>query len=109
MAELIVCRCEEITLAQIEQAIAAGADSVNEVKQWTRAGMGICQGRTCLRLVQALVAAATGAPPDAPPLPTHRWPVRPVALGALVRPLPPRPADLITLLDLDPAAVPGEE
>lgn len=104
MAELIICRCEGITLAQVAAAIAEGADSINEVKQSTRAGMGICQGRTCLLLIQAAVAETTGTDSGALSLPTPRWPVRPVPLGHLERPLPPRPADLITLLDLDPDA-----
>ena len=41
--DLIICRCEEVTLAQIEEAIAMGATSIKAVKKITRAGMGDCQ------------------------------------------------------------------
>jgi NADPH-dependent 2,4-dienoyl-CoA reductase/sulfur reductase-like enzyme len=43
--ETVVCRCEEVTLAELERAIDASAD-VNVVKGLTRATMGLCQGPT---------------------------------------------------------------
>ncbi|NLF13920.1 MAG: (2Fe-2S)-binding protein [Anaerolineaceae bacterium] len=80
---LIVCRCEEITRAELEAAIAAGCDSVTWVKRKTRAGMGLCQGRTCGRLVARIVAEETGQDladvlPD-----TQRPPLRPIPLDIL--------------------------
>jgi NADPH-dependent 2,4-dienoyl-CoA reductase/sulfur reductase-like enzyme len=54
----IACRCEEITFAEVYQAIAAGAGSPAEIKMMTRAGMGNCQGRVCeSNLTCALIAA----------------------------------------------------
>lgn len=80
---MIVCRCEEITEAEISQAIAEGCDSVVWVKRKTRAGMGLCQGQTCGRLVARMIAQETNQEiaqvlPD-----THRPPVRPIPLGIL--------------------------
>ena len=49
--DLIICRCEEITKGQIRQAIRDGMSTLNGVKRVTRAGMGLCQGQTCARLV----------------------------------------------------------
>ena len=43
----IICRCEEITEDEIIKSINDGASTVDEVKKFTRAGMGLCQGRTC--------------------------------------------------------------
>ena len=44
--DVIVCRCEEITVREIRKAIREnGADSVKSVKNITRAGMGLCQGK----------------------------------------------------------------
>ena len=43
----IVCRCEQVTEAEIEAAIQRGADSIDAVKHLTRAGMGRCQGGFC--------------------------------------------------------------
>ena len=36
--EKYICRCEEVTEAEIRDAIRAGARSVVEIKRWTRAG-----------------------------------------------------------------------
>lgn len=45
----LVCRCEQVTKAEIPDAIRGplGARSVNGVKMRTRAGMGRCQGGFC--------------------------------------------------------------
>jgi NAD(P)H-nitrite reductase large subunit len=80
---LLICRCEEVTQEEIEEAIREGARTVNEVKRRTRAGMGLCQGKTCRRLVERMVAEGTGQKlADVQPS-THRPPVRPVELGVL--------------------------
>lgn len=42
--EMYVCRCEEITKAEVIEAVRNGATSVNEVKRLLRTGMGMCQG-----------------------------------------------------------------
>ncbi len=56
--ETIACRCEEVSIAQIRQAIAAGAASPAEIKMLTRCGMGNCQGRMCeSTIIQALAEA----------------------------------------------------
>ena len=82
-ARLIVCRCEEVTREEIEQAIREGARTVAEVKRRTRAGMGLCQGKTCTRLVQRIIAAETGQAVGEVLPTTVRPPVRPVKLGVL--------------------------
>ena len=48
---MIICRCEEITKGEIKAAIRNGMHTVNGIKRITRAGMGLCQGQTCQRLV----------------------------------------------------------
>lgn len=58
----IVCRCEEVTVSQVEGAIAEGYDSLEELKRHLRVGMGPCQGRTCLPLVAQILARKTGRP-----------------------------------------------
>jgi len=81
--ERIVCRCEEITETEILDAIEEGCCSVTWVTRRTRAGMGLCQGHTCGRLVARMIAEGTGQDlgevlPD-----TRRPPVRPVPLEIL--------------------------
>ena len=81
--EVFLCRCCEVTESEVRQAVRAGAANVTAVKLRTRAGMGLCQGRTCRRLISRVIAEETGqAPADIYP-PTSRPPVRTISLGAL--------------------------
>ena len=43
----IVCRCEQVTEAEILEAISRGANTMDAVKHLTSAGMGRCQGGFC--------------------------------------------------------------
>jgi len=81
--DLIICRCEEVSLAEILEAIHEGARTLNEVKRRTRAGMGLCQGKTCRRLVTQILARQTGQPVGEVLPSAFRPPVRPIALGIL--------------------------
>lgn len=76
----IICRCEEITEEEIDEAIQAGADTVNEIKRFTRAGMGLCQGRICRRLIERMLAEQTGQKIEDILPATYRHPVRPIAI-----------------------------
>ena len=78
-----VCRCEEITEAEIRAAIAAGARSVNDIKRRTRSGMGLCQGIFCVGPMAELLQRQTGDPLDRILPMTARPPVRLVPLGNL--------------------------
>ncbi len=81
MEDLIVCRCREVTESEIVQAIKDGATTVDGVKRRSNACMGLCQGKTCSRLVQNIVARETGiSPADIPPQ-KSRMPVRPIKMG----------------------------
>jgi NAD(P)H-nitrite reductase large subunit len=78
--EVIICRCEEVTRQEILQAIEEGCETVTWVKRKTRAGMGLCQGKTCSHLVARLIAQETEREaaeiwPD-----TQRPPMRPIPL-----------------------------
>ncbi len=81
--DFIICRCEEVTLAEILKAIQEGARTLDEVKRRTRAGMGLCQGKTCRKLVTQILARQTGQPVGEILPSTFRPPVRPVALNIL--------------------------
>jgi NAD(P)H-nitrite reductase large subunit len=78
-----ICRCEDVTLGEIDDAIDEGARTVSEVKWRTRAGMGLCQGKTCRRLVAQLISSRTGIPVSEVETGTYRSPVRPASLGTL--------------------------
>lgn len=81
-----ICRCEEVSEEEIRQAIAEGATTVTGVKRRTGAGMGLCQGRTCRRLIVGLIAAETGQNPGEIETSSVRPPVRPVTVEALLSP-----------------------
>lgn len=82
-SESLLCRCCEVSDNEVRQAVRAGATTVAAVKARTRAGMGLCQGRTCRRLISRVIAEETGqAPADILP-PTSRPPVRTISLIAL--------------------------
>ncbi|MDO8209022.1 NAD(P)/FAD-dependent oxidoreductase [Conexibacter sp. CPCC 206217] len=82
--QTIVCRCEEVTRATLDEAIAGSGD-VNVVKSLTRAGMGLCQGRNCQRQIAASVARHHGRSVSAIEAATPRLPARPVPLGAIAQ------------------------
>ncbi len=54
----ILCRCEQVTEAEVLDAIRrpAGARDLDAVKRRTRAGMGRCQGGFCVPRVMAVLA-----------------------------------------------------
>lgn len=83
MKDNIICRCEEITEEEIIDAIKNGATIVNEIKRWTRAGMGLCQGRTCRRLMEGILARETSTSLDKITPSTYRQPVRLVKMKVL--------------------------
>jgi len=56
----IICRCETVTEAEIVDAIARGARSLDAVKRRTRAGMGRCQGGFCGPRVMEILARELG-------------------------------------------------
>lgn len=80
----LICRCEAITRGEIEQAIEDGARDLNELKRFSRASMGLCQGRTCRRLIERIFAEKTGVKlMDLEPA-TYRQPVRPIRSEFLI-------------------------
>ena len=76
--EEILCRCEEVTAGDIRRALDEGHRSPNEVKFFTRCGMGPCQGRQCASSVAQLIAYETRANPEKVQPYRVRTPVKPV-------------------------------
>jgi NADPH-dependent 2,4-dienoyl-CoA reductase/sulfur reductase-like enzyme len=58
--DTVVCRCEEVTAAELRSAAeATGSRGLRSLKLSTRAALGACQGRMCGRSVEELLAART--------------------------------------------------
>lgn len=82
-----ICRCEDIDLERVEQVIADGHRSLNDVKRHTRVGMGRCQGVYCLSEVRRLLDD-DGIDPM-----TMRPPARQIRLDTLATSIPPSDED----------------
>jgi NADPH-dependent 2,4-dienoyl-CoA reductase/sulfur reductase-like enzyme len=80
---VIVCRCEEKSAGDIRAAIRQGCLGPNQVKTFTRCGMGACQGRECELTLTTLIAAERGVSPDEIGHLRIRPPLKPLTLGEL--------------------------
>ena len=81
--DVIICRCEDVTYGEIEDAIGRGLETTEEIKRILRCGMGPCQGRTCTRLIARMIADKTGRRLSEIGQPAVRPPTRPVEIGTL--------------------------
>jgi bacterioferritin-associated ferredoxin len=77
--KIILCRCEDVTLKDVEDSIAHGYGDIEEVKRYTGFGTGPCQGKECLSVVAAIVAERAGAGVDVLAF-TSRPPLAPTPL-----------------------------
>ena len=69
----LACRCEDVTLHELDAAIAAGHDDLESLKRYTGFGTGWCQGKSCVALCARLLAerGAKVALPFTPRPPLH--------------------------------------
>jgi NADPH-dependent 2,4-dienoyl-CoA reductase/sulfur reductase-like enzyme len=81
--DTVMCRCEDVTAGEVRAALADGADDVFGSKLWTRAGMGLCQGRVCGFGLARLIAAERGVDPEDVGFNAPRLPLRPVKLSTM--------------------------
>lgn len=82
-ADTIVCRCEEVTAAEVVGAVDLGALGPAQLKSYTRCGMGPCQGRLCGLTVIELIASRRGVSPAEVGHFRLRSPVKPITLAEL--------------------------
>lgn len=82
--QVIICRCEEITYGEIKQAIREGATTLDGIKRMTRAGKGLCQGRTCRTLINQIIRDETHAEPSGEHFSSCRPPVRTVCIEDII-------------------------
>lgn len=80
MKDIMICRCEEVTLKDLEETAKKHNSSARELKLLTRAGMGFCGGRTCRQAVDRVLTSITKeSPVNDLPLKVAP-PVRPISL-----------------------------
>jgi glycerol-3-phosphate dehydrogenase len=58
----LVCRCENVTEAEIIEAVRRGHTTMDGIKFATRAGMGRCQGGFCTYRIMKILSRETGIP-----------------------------------------------
>ena len=83
--KVVLCRCEDVTLADLEHSVSRGYRDIEEVKRYTGFGTGPCQGKECLAIVATELARLTGAAPASIPPFTSRPPLAPTPLRLLVK------------------------
>ena len=81
--DTIVCRCEEVTAGEVRKCIREGATGPNQLKAYTRCGMGPCQGRMCGLSVVEIIAEARQKPIEEIGYYRVRPPIKPLTLGEL--------------------------
>lgn len=91
MESVIICRCEDVHLHEIEACLTdlTAPLSAHELKLQTRAGMGVCQGRTCGPLIHGILSRCAAWLTDTARLaegefsPSPNAPVRPMTVAEL--------------------------
>jgi NAD(P)H-nitrite reductase large subunit len=80
VTKTLVCRCEDVTLHDLLDAIARGHTDIESLKRYTGFGTGWCQGKWCVALCAKILVARGGS--ASLPI-TPRPPVHPLSLGDL--------------------------
>lgn len=75
--DIILCRCEDVSLADIERLLDQGYRTFEEIKRLCRVGMGPCQGQTCGDLIRREIAKYLKQKPET--IPTQK--TRPLTIG----------------------------
>ena len=60
----MVCRCENVSEAEVVEAVRKGHTTLDGIKYYTRSGMGRCQGGFCTYRIMQIVSRETGLPLD---------------------------------------------
>lgn len=79
--DIIICRCEDVSLADIHDALEMGYTDFESIKRILRVGMGPCQGQTCAQLIQREIAKYKNVHPEKVEI--HR--TRPLTSGVVLK------------------------
>ncbi|MCD6488387.1 MAG: (2Fe-2S)-binding protein [Desulfurococcales archaeon] len=80
VAKKIVCRCEDVTIDDILEAIERGARDLETLKRMLRIGMGPCQGSHCIPIAASILARKLGVPVEEVLPPGYRPPLTPTPI-----------------------------
>ncbi len=74
---VIICRCSDVTLADLIALFEQGYQTFEELKRIKRVGMGPCQANTCGKMVQWEISKYFNQPLEE--VPFHN--MRPLTMG----------------------------
>ncbi|MDX2050813.1 MAG: (2Fe-2S)-binding protein [Polyangiaceae bacterium] len=78
--KVMVCRCEDVTLHDLEHAIALGHRDIESLKRYSGFGTGWCQGKNCLAACARVLSQHGGDPGSGI---TPRPPYHPIEISVL--------------------------
>lgn len=78
-----VCRCEEVTVGQIEKALEKGYTDYEELRRYLRLSMGPCGGRTCRLNTLLIMSRKLGVPVEKLNPGTYRPPAVPTTFKSI--------------------------
>ena len=84
--ELILCRCEEVSVGDVRAVVDDGHWEINRVKAHCRVGMGRCQGRMCGLAAAEIVAERSGRAIEHVGRLRGQAPIKPLPFGVQVQP-----------------------
>jgi NADPH-dependent 2,4-dienoyl-CoA reductase/sulfur reductase-like enzyme len=82
--DTVVCRCEDITMAEIKKGIDSGFGTPRGLKTAQRVTMGNCQGRTCGPVIYDILSVLGKQEGVVEPF-FSRPPLKPVSIAALAK------------------------
>ncbi|MCK5833484.1 (2Fe-2S)-binding protein [bacterium] len=83
--DIIICRCEDVSLKEIRKAISDGYTDFEELKRFLRVGMGPCGGRTCLPIIRKELAKYLKKEINELELPSKRPPTQVTTFSAIAK------------------------
>ncbi|MEM0380779.1 MAG: (2Fe-2S)-binding protein [Desulfurococcaceae archaeon] len=84
-SRVIICKCENVTLKELIEAIDNGLTDLETLKRFLRIGMGPCQGLYCIPLIARELMIRTGKSFDEIFLPVNRPPINPVQFKYFIK------------------------
>ncbi len=82
---IIICRCNDVTLEDVERAIEEGFTDIESLRKVLRIGMGPCQGRTCIPILMRILSRKLGKRIDEINIPRSRAPLIPIQASLFLK------------------------
>ena len=81
--KIFLCRCEDVTLQEFQQAYDEGFSEMESLKRYTGLGTGFCQGKGCLSEAAGQLATLRDLAPGDIRLTNIRPPAEPLTFAQL--------------------------